>query len=245
MATVADFAEPLASICVPVPYIGSGTCDRCHGRPGEGYSRCYSCAQNDWQLSAPCSTIVPVSLYEIPSQLHHFLRHYKSGAMPAQASQFSLNVVAVLCHFLSKHRLCIAYSAGGDWDLITTVPSTGGRVGEHPLVRALRMVPAYFREYEQLLAAGAAKITHNSARDDGFKVMRDVRGARILIVDDTFTSGARAQSAASALNLAGATVTAIIPVGRVVNPRWEGTQQWWDTQRRQRFSFDTCCLEPF
>jgi orotate phosphoribosyltransferase-like protein len=45
-----------------------------------------------------------------------------------------------------------------------------------------------------------------------------VRGARIVLLDDTYVSGARAQSAAAALRHAGARSTVIIPVGRVLRP---------------------------
>jgi orotate phosphoribosyltransferase len=56
--------------------------------------------------------------------------------------------------------------------------------------------------------------------DDGFAPTTSVSGDRILIVGDTFTSGARTQSAASALQLAGARVVAILPIGRVVDPEF-------------------------
>ena len=46
---------------------------------------------------------------------------------------------------------------------------------------------------------------------------RLVRGARVLLLDDTYVSGARSQSAAAALRLAGA-VPVIVPLGRVLRP---------------------------
>ena len=66
------------------------------------------------------------------------------------------------------------------------------------------------------------------ASDGGYAVMRDVDGVNILFVDDTFTSGARIQSATSALTLARATVVAAIPIGRVINPQFnEATREHW------------------
>jgi hypothetical protein len=41
---------------------------------------------------------------------------------------------------------------------------------------------------------------------------------RILLLDDTYVSGARAQSAVSALREAGASRILIVPVGRVIRP---------------------------
>ena len=44
-----------------------------------------------------------------------------------------------------------------------------------------------------------------------------LRGARVLLLDDTYVSGARSQSAAAALQQAGAR-TVIGPLGRVLRP---------------------------
>jgi hypothetical protein len=195
-------------------------------------------------VSAPCELIVPMSLYALRSQLHFVLRHYKSGVYPHRQRELGLQVAALLSHFILRHRSCISDAAGGDWNIITNVPSTS-RAGEHPLVAALRRVPAVFADYQALLRRGAATIDHTHADDGGFRAVRRLDGERVLLVDDTFTSGARAQSAASALAHAGALVVAIVPVGRVINPDYQHNQEWWDHQRNVRFSFGTCCLEPF
>jgi adenine/guanine phosphoribosyltransferase-like PRPP-binding protein len=85
---------------------------------------------------------------------------------------------------------------------------------------------------------------HNVASDGGFVAHTDVRGARVLVVDDTFTTGARAQSAASALQLAGARVVAIVPIGRVIDPNHgEHAQAYWTRRVGATFDFGRCCLE--
>jgi hypothetical protein len=45
-----------------------------------------------------------------------------------------------------------------------------------------------------------------------------VHGARALLLDDIYVSGSRAQSAAAALRLSGATTVVIVPLGRVLRP---------------------------
>jgi hypothetical protein len=45
-----------------------------------------------------------------------------------------------------------------------------------------------------------------------------LRGTRALLLDDTYVSGARSQSAAAALRLAGVATVVIVPVGRVLRP---------------------------
>lgn len=45
-----------------------------------------------------------------------------------------------------------------------------------------------------------------------------VHGSRVIVLDDIYVSGSRAQSAAAALRLSGATRVLIVPLGRVVRP---------------------------
>jgi hypothetical protein len=245
VATVREVAEGLTGICTAVPAAAAGVCPSCHGCPNPGYTRCWSCANVVSQVSRPCHVVVPISLYEIPSQLHHVMRHYKSGTYPADIQRrFTIQLAALIGHFLAEHGDCIERAAGGPWDIITSVPSSGQRAGEHPLTIAIGILPGFRDQYEQLLRKGCVEVGHNRASDEGFIVTRKLHGERVLLIDDTFTTGARAQSAASAINLAGGVVVAILAVGRVVNPHFSETvKEYWDRQRRQPFTFTTCCLE--
>lgn len=195
------------------------------------------------QVSMPCDLVVPISFYAIPSQLHTVLRNYKDGASKDTRRQFRVQTAAVLGHFLSLHRSCIERAAGRSWTVITTVPSTRIPNKEHALVKAMRLVPGLFAEYETLLASGPSSLGHNMASDTGYEVIRDVARERVLLVDDTWTSGARAQSAASALRLAGAEVVAIVVVGRVIDPEYDtDTKGHWRDLRAGGFDFDICCI---
>lgn len=215
----------------------------CHGSPNPGFSTCYSCSQVMRQVSGPCERVVPVSLYEIPSQLYNELAGYKRSTNAVVRTQSSLKVISILCYFLGRHRACIEAAAGATWSTISGVPSTSSTTEEHALVTALRRVPSSFAEYEDLLVRGPTAIGHNLASDTGYIARRSLTGERVLLIDDTFTTGARAQSAASALALAGATVVAVLVVGRVFNPRWSDTsKKYWANCLARPFSFDICCL---
>jgi hypothetical protein len=241
MATVGDVALPLATICTTVPAAGAGICDRCHGCPKAGYSRCWSCANVEGQVSRPCELIVPVSLYAVGYQLHYQLRTYKGeGAM---ARDFLVKTAALLGYFLQRHDACIASAAGGAWDVATSVPSSTDRAGEHPLETAIKLLPSVGDIYEPLLRRAEVPLDHSVASDGGYQPLRQLDGERVLLVDDTFTSGARSQSAASALNNAGATVAAIVPIGRVINPHWSAeTEAYWERQQSAVYDFGRCCV---
>jgi phosphoribosylpyrophosphate synthetase len=107
------------------------------------------------------------------------------------------------------------------------------------------MLPASFSDRAaDVLRRGTLQVDHRRADDLGFVVSADIGGARSLLIDDTLTTGARLQSAASALQLAGGRVVAAVVVGRVIRPEWSTeSAALWRAARSRRFSFDTCCLE--
>jgi orotate phosphoribosyltransferase len=85
----------------------------------------------------------------------------------------------------------------------------------------------------------APRAEHLTASDDRFTLTEEVTNARVLLVDDTFTSGAALQSAASRLQLAAAQVTAVV-LGRYVKPEYS-KELLTRSRARQPFRFDRCC----
>ena len=171
------------------------------------------------------------------------LKGYKA-AWPPTSDAFSLQVAALFSRFLSKHRSCITAT---QWDVMTHVPSKGRHDGEHPLVAAVQRSKILRDRHETLLriGPGVGNIRRSEGADDGFETCAKIGRRRVLVLDDTWTTGATAQSAASALAIGGATVVAIVPVGRLYAPRRNSSEEldWWDKQQRAPFDFDTCCLE--
>lgn len=197
------------------------------------------------QVSRPIELVVPISLTELLGQLHHVLRSYKrDGYPPSVRDDFRLQISAILTRFLGQHGRCIRAAAGMEWDCITIVPSTSGRPGAHPLELAIEMSEPLRSRYQRLLGPGPETAGHNSASDAAYAPLERVDGRRVLLLDDTFTSGARAQSAASALSLAGAEVAAIVAIGRVVNADYSAESSALLARARAHpFTFESCCLE--
>ena len=242
--TAEQITDPLLRFYTVVQPGGPGVCDVCHGAPGPGWSRCHSCSLALDQVSRPCGLVVPISLSVWNSQLHYCMSRYKKeGASDSVRLKFSLEIAAMLQRFLVNHRGCLAEKEGGHWDTVTTVPSSQGRAGMHPLEVAVRRSPWLEGQFVPLLKPGPTSTTHRVASDTGFVPTRSVAGRRILLLDDTFTSGCRSQSAASALNLAGAVVVAIVPVARYMNPgRWLPADEMMKNSEKRDFTFDYCCI---
>jgi adenine/guanine phosphoribosyltransferase-like PRPP-binding protein len=249
MATVEEYTEPYLGIYTPPPSHGEGVCDVCHGIPNPGYQRCWSCEQSIDSVSRPLTVIVPISWYGTSEQLWSALRGYKDSPDPLAREKYRLRVAATLHRFMRDHGDHVEAVAGGPWDVVTSVPSKGSREGAHPLERVIKLGRVLKRAYRPLLEINDASLVSRAHGDDrAFKLAEraDVEGTRVLLLDDTFTSGATFQSAASALDLAGAAVVAGVVVGRVIStddPRFPHRLEAWESRRAIPFTFETCCLE--
>ena len=133
-----------------------------------------------------------------------------------------------------------------DFDTIVAVPSSKDRPGPHPLEIALGALPTVKPMVATLLRTGATPIDDTrKAHDNAFEAVAAANGRRVLIIDHTFVTGARVQSAASTLAQAGADVVAALVLGRVIGfrPSYPENRALWDRAVATGFSFDTCCLE--
>lgn len=233
--TVKDVTDPFAAFLVPVPHSGVGICAVCH-RGGQTWPTCWSCKNSAGQVTRPCKRVMPISHTPKSGQLYHMLTAYK-GNQPNKSA--AVGLVALLARQLDDHAACV-----GPWDVITHVPSSGRHKGLHPLAKAMGFVPWLNNQHDTLVQRGAGALGHNTSSDDAFVATKDVRNKRVMIVDDTWTTGAAAQSVASTLALAGADIVGIMPIGRVISPSpdYPDEVEWWATQRQLRFTFGSCCV---
>ncbi|WP_432836364.1 hypothetical protein [Dactylosporangium sp. CA-092794] len=157
---------------------------------------------------------MPVA-YAIKNGQHaHNLAAYKAP-YPSRRAQFSLSALGLM--FLRRHWQCLTAATGGALTHAATVPSTRGRSGPHPLETVLAG-----RVGLPLVRATASSAYSNDNRDfhrDRFFVAPGAAArARVLLLDDTWTSGGRLQSLAAALKEAGAAAVAAVVLGRHINP---------------------------
>ena len=249
MATVEEYTDPYLGIYTPPPSHGEGVCNVCHGIPNPGYDRCWSCEQSIGSVSQPLEMIVPISWYRVSEQLWSVLRGYKDDPDDDARERYRLRVAATLHRFMRDHGEHIEAAAGRSWDTVSCIPSKGLREGTHPFEGAIKLGRQLKRLYRPLLEIDDATLSSRVYGSDRLFKVRDgvdVEGLRVLLLDDTLTSGATFQSAASALALAGADVVAGVVVGRVISTndaRFPHRLEAWERQRRIPFSFDSCCVE--
>jgi predicted amidophosphoribosyltransferase len=222
------------------PRHGPGVCEVCFNLTA-GYRHCYACARSRQWLAA----VAPISYSVGHEQLHHVLAGYKR--LPGEvAHKFEVELAAVLWRYLGGHERCVAAASGvTGFDLVTAVPSgSRERDDRHPLHRIVGQLVGPTRDrYQRLLRRSDVEITPRLISEDKFEPAKELSGETILLVDDTWTSGASAQSAAAALVHAGAGPVAAVVIGRHLNREWHHN----DERLRQLvrpFDWEVCAHEP-
>ena len=220
------------------PRRGPDVCARCFDLT-DGGTRCYHCSHDGEWVDA----MAPISYSIGGEQLHHALGGYKRYADPA-GSYLAAGLAAVLWRHLRDHEGCLARAAGVDrFDAVTTVPSTdAGRDGTHPLHRLVgELVRPLVPRYGRLLRRTDAAVTAHRFSTERYEASSALDGRAVLLIDDTWTTGANARSAAAALKAAGAERVAVVAIGRYVNREW--SQNDGQLRRLPRpFDWGRCAL---
>jgi hypothetical protein len=142
------------------------------------------------------------------------LWQYKSVRLTAETvGRAAVMVRALLLVFLHDHGPCLWRAAGiaGPTHL-AVVPTARGRPGPHPL-RAL-VAEHLTGPWADIRARPGGQQVRDL--DPGRFWAAALPGARVLLIDDTWTTGSSAQSAAMALRSAGADAVVTVVLGRHV-----------------------------
>ena len=226
MATVAELTAPCANFML-APRSGPDVCRTCFNLT-DGYERCYACAHGGDHLDL----MAPISYSIAGEQLNYALAAYKRSS-EAWTRVLANQLAAMLWRHLAHHEVCVARAAGAanGFALVTTVPSGDPtRGGRHPLARIVgELVGPTRARYVELLRRTDRPVDLHAFHPDRFVATRALDGDQaILLIDDTWTTGASAQSAAAALKQAGAGPVAAVVIGRHLN------RDWRDNDRRLR-----------
>ncbi|MCP2345610.1 phosphoribosyltransferase [Nonomuraea roseoviolacea] len=165
---------------------------------------------------------------------------------PGEPSPATL-LAATLARFHRTHLHCLTRAAGGPLTLVTTVPGAGAdRPAEafDLLPRVVQWVAALRGPHRPVLMPGGdraaeAALARHVPDERAFHVLGRLDGERVLLLDGLFVTGARVQSAASALYRAGAEEVVALVLARLADP-------WADTRLADAwarpYDFGRCCL---
>jgi hypothetical protein len=238
VATVRELSDPYTHLMLnPVPPGSEDTCSVCTTFT-EGYATCYACGHSPRHTDA----VLPISYSVHYGQLHTNLAGYKRSEQ--RGALLMVQLAAVLWRFLEQHERCLAEAAGTDaFELVTTVPSGSvERDADHPLpVMVGEFVEPTRNRYERLLARSDVEVADRVVDVRKYDPLRELDGEDVLLVDDTWTTGASVQSAAGALKEAGAGVVGAVVFGRHVHEEFGDNADRLE-QLPDTFDWDTCAL---
>lgn len=229
--------EPLLS--APPPLLlarGTGMCALCRGPARPGGPHCYHCGQfTEYLPGLLPDAVVPVAYAPKGSPHATSLWRYKSarpqaaaaaaGTLAPQAVRAAREaLLALLLVFLRDHGTCVWRQAGMARPThAAVVPSRRARPGIHPL----QVLAARYLRLPWISMRLACSEDPDSCDPDPERFSAPwTPGASVLLLDDTWTSGASATSAAAALKLAGAGPVAVVVAGRHLDAQAAETRRF-------------------
>jgi predicted amidophosphoribosyltransferase len=214
--------EPGSSLAAEgllAPQRGLGVCRICFNLISPECTHCRACRAGENHLDV----LVPISYSVSGSRLHREIAAYKRHAEPFVRYAIR-DLAAILERFLSVHELC---AGGGErFQLVTTVPSSHLRRDQHHQLRRIvaELVPAVSARHRRLLVPSGAAISARLFDPGRYQAVESLSGQRVLLIDDMWTTGASAQSAAAVLRRAGASYVAAVVIGRHLNRAYADNQ---------------------
>ena len=208
--------------------------------PDSPHERCYPCGQ--LHAVVGIADLIAPLIYGIEGEQSHYLvRHYKDDPDAAVRRRLSLVVNRLLFLGIVLHQRCIERRAGAPVDRRLTVPSLSGRPGVHPFVgmaartRATGTTPVLMPS-----ATASAARTVSGSHFDLVGSQTDLTGEHVLILDDTWTTGSRAQSAAMTLRRYGAKHVSVLVISRYMKPAYGDNAEFIRTRLRRDYDPRTC-----
>lgn len=215
---------------------GPGLCSVCSTPVANNYTRCLACNQAGPRpgligRSRRFADRVAFMTYAVEgdSQAYSVLRGYK---MPAVQDRYWTTAAAWIVWFVSRHGVCAHQLAGHSdeaWMWATVPSARSGRSGEHPLHAIVSRVWADEHAEAQLSLSEGARGQSRQYDEAKFIAEPIPSGSHVILVDDSWTTGANVQSAASALKIAGADQVSAMVVGRLLRDDWPPTREFLAT----------------
>ncbi|MDQ3762205.1 MAG: hypothetical protein M3460_11110 [Actinomycetota bacterium] len=195
------------------------TCAVCATPIKPAFDLCLRCRLDQHEFGDDLANLVVTVCYGIRGRQSGYLMHsYKDIEAPVKHNQTLLSVLLLAA--LDLHGGCIEHRLGHKLDAWAFVPSVRtDRIGEHPLHVVAKRAGLALPEIELTLGKRADPERRVTSADRfALAANSPVRGRHILLLEDTWTSGANAQSAALTLRGGEAASVTIVALARWLKP---------------------------
>ncbi|MDS1270743.1 phosphoribosyltransferase [Lipingzhangella sp. LS1_29] len=186
---------------------------------------------------------MPISYRLKDGQHAHDLAMYKKADTPG-TEPARRRLAALFWDFCRRHIACVKSAAEiASFTHVCFVPSTRSPHGEHPLQRMLApaiplpRVPLHVNPDVSPERRFDASWFEAHPED-----LAGVPAADVLLIDDTWVTGSRMQSAAHSLKRAGARRVASLVLARQLSPGFAPARQLIAEVQQTRFDPDTCVV---
>jgi predicted amidophosphoribosyltransferase len=186
------------------------TCAVCT-TPNAGYERCYRC--NSHRVHNGLADTTAFLTYTVAGQQSGYVMRGYKAQRPVDEHVAIVAMLTMLA--LSIHIRCPETLVTVPLARWAAVPSLPAKRGEHPLHRILSNLAL---GGEVPLAAAANVQRPRDVSPEHFSTSERVPpGSHVLLIDDTWTGGGHAQSAALSLRRAGARYVSLLVIARWIN----------------------------
>jgi hypothetical protein len=196
------------------------TCPVCTTPVHDGHQFCLKCSQ-DRRIVSLADVVVPLTYALAGAQSGTMMRHYKDNGSAAVRHKHTDVIRRLLYVGIAGHQSCIGRVVGQPVDCRVAIPSSAARAGLHPFIEMAQgmnaisawpqLVPGSERVGEREVAAARFAVAPLHTRFDG---------KHVLVLDDTWTTGSRTQSAALLLRQLGAQHVSVMTIARWIEPTW-------------------------
>ena len=218
---IVPLVEQLGSAYLSTPIRESMTTCRVCLTASPGQEMCDPCQRQYFTFGDRLADQTAFVIYaRAAHQTGRIMYGYKESA---PAEEHVRMVQLLFASALLGHRDCPARLAGVEVTHWCVVPSLKGRAGPHPVESAVW--PFLSQSLSKITLQVQTTQEPRRVRVDRFA--SDVElgaGAHVLVLDDTWTTGGHAQSAALSVRAAGAGVISVLVLARWLDPNWDATK---------------------
>jgi hypothetical protein len=213
------------------------TCRVCAGAV-HGFDRCWRCEQAR-RIAGVADVVAPLTYAIVGTPSATLVRDYKNHPARKVRESHGALINWLVGLGITRHERCIGAAAGSPISLRVVIPSLTNRPGAHPLAEIARTLGVLG---EARLVATPTALCDRVVRADKFMLTpgSGVEGRHVLVLDDMWTTGSNAQSAALALRRAGAAAVSVMVVGRWLNPSYGRTGEFIKTRLQRDYDPDMC-----
>lgn len=226
------------------PQSGPEVCGVCFGPVDPRFSCCYQCRKAKSRAGEDLADlVVPITYRGKDGQHARDLWMYKQDFQGAEAAK--KNLASLFLDFCRRHIACVKRAAGIEtFSHVAFVPSTKTIGRRHPLHELLAPI---VRTLQRVDLQVNPEIDPSSRDFHPYWFeLREIPAPRhptdVLLIDDTWVTGARAQSAAHRLKRSGARKVVTVVLARQIDPAYSPARPLLDRITMSRFNAASCAV---